>query len=54
MAPLFVTPAVVLLPKVKGSLLGLSAQFWSGFVIGLSIVLLLAAIVAVQTRKQEA
>lgn len=51
--PLFVTPAVLLLPKLKGSILGLSSQFWSGFVIGLGIVLALAAIAAV-SRKPDA
>lgn len=53
LAPLFVTPAVLLLPKVEGNLFGLSSQFWSGFGIGLSIVLLLAAIVAIYPRKPD-
>jgi hypothetical protein len=54
LAPLFVIPAVVLLPNVKGSLFGLSPQFWSGFGIGLVIVLLLAAIAAMYPRKPGA
>jgi hypothetical protein len=54
LAPLLVTPAVVLLPNVKGSVFGLSLQFWSGFGIGLLIVLLLAAIVAMYPRQPDA
>lgn len=53
LAPLFVIPAVLLLPNVKGNLFGLSTQFWSGFGIGLFIVLLMAAIVAIYPRKPD-
>jgi hypothetical protein len=51
--PLIVTPAVLQASRAKGSVFGMSPQFWAGFTMGLGIVLLIVA-VAASIKKPDA